>query len=276
MPHQDWVSVGEYTNRYSASAISIRLTTEGVPHRVVSSGLPDRDSTRWIEVPPEWADRAKEILVQPAVPEDELTEEALRFSRADDVNDITSSKHSIDSLLLQDVRQRPKLSIVVTLWSLLLVFGVPMLVTKGPLKAPSFEQLTEYLCDPLPPLATLGNRFQQYGLRITCRAGDQLIYQRQSVFNVSNQSGRLNCRRDGGYTRIWRMAPPAAYGEIVFHAVCGDHIVIDYKNSAANYESNKVFVTLLGCAIIILSTSALVTRWYRSQRSRQHARSMPL
>ena len=276
MPHQDWVSVGEYTNRYSASAISIRLTTEGVPHRVVSSGLPDSDSTRWIEVPPEWVDRAREILVQPAVPEDELTEEALRSSRADDVNDITCSKPSIDSLLLKDVGQRPKLSIVVTLWSLLLVFGVLMLVTKGPLKAPSFEQLTEYLCDPLPPLPTLGNRFQKYGLRLTCRAGDQLIYQRQSVFNVSNQSGRLNCRRDGGYTRIWRMAPPGAYGEIVFHAVCGDHIVIDYKNSAANYESNKVFVTLLGCAIIILSTSVLVTRWYRYQRSRQRARSMPL
>src|SRR5271154_6524541 len=145
MPHQDWVSVGEYTNAYSASVISIRLTNEDVPHRVVSSGLLGREiSTRWIEVPPEWADRAKEILAQPAVPEDELTEEALSSSRVEESNDITSSKISIDGLLPPDVGQRAKLSIVVTLWSLLLVFGVLMLLTRGPLNAPPFEQLTPY------------------------------------------------------------------------------------------------------------------------------------
>jgi hypothetical protein len=152
---------------------------------------------------------------------------------------------------------------VVILWGFLLLFGVLMLLTRGPLSAPPFEQLTQYVCDPLPPLPTLGNRFQQYGLRLTCHAGDQLIYQRESIFNVSNQSGRLECKRDGGLTRIWRMAPPGAYGEIVFHATCGDHIVIDYKNRAANYQLTKEFVTLLGCAIIILSALSLFMRWMR-------------
>jgi hypothetical protein len=179
---------------------------------------------------------------------------------------IGSSETSLDAPPPPPTGQRTSGSLVTILWGALLLFGVLMLLTRGPLSAPAFGQLTQYVCDPLPPLPTLGNRFQQYGLRLTCHAGDQSIYQRESIFNVSNQSGRLECRRDGGLTKIWRMAPPGAYGEIVFHATCGNHIVIDYKNSAANYESNKGFVTLLGCAIIILSTGVLFTRWFRYQR----------
>lgn len=189
---------------------------------------------------------------------------------------IGSSETSIDVSPPPPTGQRTSGNIVVILWSVLLLFGVLILLIRGPLNAPPFERLTQYVCDPLPPLPTLGNRFQQYGLRLTCHAGDQLIYQRESIFNVLNQGGRLSCKRDGGLTRIWRMAPPGAYGEVVFHATCGDHIVIDYKNSAANYESNKVFLTLLGCAFIILSMAVLVMRWSTRQRRGQHARSMLL
>jgi len=178
---------------------------------------------------------------------------------------IASSETSLDGLPPPELRQGTSDSVVVFLWSFLLLFGVLMLLTRGPLNAPPFEQLTQYVCDPLPALPTLGNRFQQYGLRLTCHAEGQLIYQREAIFNVSNQSGLLKCKREGGLTKIWRMAPPGAYGEIVFHATCGDHIVILYKNSAANYESNQYFITVLACTIIILSAASLIMKWQRRE-----------
>jgi hypothetical protein len=119
------------------------------------------------------------------------------------------------------------------LWTLLLVFGILMLVARGPFDAPRFEQLTQYVCDPLPPLPVLGNRSQSYRLRMTCRAGDQVVHQAQVVGDGSNPNGLKACRREGGTTRIWRMAPPSAYGPTVFHSTCGDHIVLLYKNRVA-------------------------------------------
>jgi hypothetical protein len=103
--------------------------------------------------------------------------------------------------------------------------GILMLIARGPLDAPPFEQLTQYVCDPPPPLPALGNRSQQYRLRLTCRAGDQLVYQRQTVNDGSNPNALKSCQREGGLTKIWRMAPPSAYGTTVFHSTCGDHIV---------------------------------------------------
>jgi hypothetical protein len=260
MPRQDWENVGEYANWHSASAISRRLTNEDVPHRVVSSGLPDRDSRRWIEVPPEWADRAKGILAQPAVPEEELTEEALSFPRVDDADVVNSSKPSFDALLPSSVGRRP-LSIVVTLWILLLVFGVLMLQIRGPLKAPPFEQLTQFVCDPLPVPPILGNRLQRYRLRLTCRDGGQVVYQRQTVSDGSNPNGQVACKKEGGRTTIWRMAPPDPYGGIVFHATCGEYIVVHYKTRASNYELTQILVTAIGSALVLSSAVALAKRW---------------
>jgi hypothetical protein len=147
------------------------------------------------------------------------------------------------------------------LWILLLVLGFLMLIARGPLNAPPFEQLTEYVCDPLPRFPVLGNRSQQYRLRLTCRAGGQLVYQRQAVNDGSNPTGLKSCQREGGLTRIWRMAPPSAYGATVFHATCGDYIVMLYKNRAAIYESTQRFVVTLACGIILLSLGGLTRKW---------------
>src|SRR6266478_4976785 len=76
-PHHDWISVGEFANSASAEVESTRLTIEGVPHRIMPSAFPIRDPTCWIWVPPEWVDKAKELLSHDAVPEDELTKLAL-------------------------------------------------------------------------------------------------------------------------------------------------------------------------------------------------------
>jgi hypothetical protein len=80
----DWVSVGEYADAYSAGIVSKRLTTEEVPHRIVTSGLPRGGPIRWIWVPPEWVDKAKEVLSHDAVPDDELTKLALNYPPPDD------------------------------------------------------------------------------------------------------------------------------------------------------------------------------------------------
>jgi hypothetical protein len=147
----------------------------------------------------------------------------------------------------------------VILWTLLLLFGIVMLIARSPSNAPSFESLTQYVCDPTPPLPGPGNRF----LRRTCRAADQVIYQRQSVVDGSNPSGLKACQREGGPIRIWRMAPPSAYGATVFHSTCGDHIIMLYANRAANYESTQLFIVILSTGLILLSLWGLTKRWLR-------------
>ena len=183
---------------------------------------------------------------------------------------IASSEALSDEPTALHSRRRTRASSMATiLWTLLLVFGILMLVARGPSDAPPFEQLTQYVCDPLPPLPVLGNRSQQYRLRLTCRARDQLVYLRQSVSDGSNPNGLKSCQREGGLTKIWRMAPPSAYGATVFHSTCGDHIVMLYKNRAAAYESTQRFVVTLACGLILLSLGALTRKWFYRRRSKK-------
>lgn len=179
------------------------------------------------------------------------------------LGDIASSTAPSETLESPERRRRSDGSTPSILCMLLLMCGILMLLVRGPLHAPPFESLTQYWCDPLPSLPSLGNRFQQYGLRLTCHTQGKLIYQRESISNFLNQSELLQCKRSGGLTRIWRMAPPDTYGEIVFHATCGDQIVILYKDRAAKYEANKFFITALAGSIIIVSAVSLFIIWIR-------------
>jgi hypothetical protein len=133
-----------------------------------------------------------------------------------------------------------------------------MLLVRTPLHAPSFESLTEYVCDPLPRLPNLGNRFQSYRLNLRCRAGDQVIFQRQSPFTGTNLSGVNACYREGGLTRIWRAATPGDYGAYVFQSTCGDKLISAYKNRAATYESTQRFVIAVACFVILVSLIGLI------------------
>jgi hypothetical protein len=67
--------------------VSARLTSEGIPNRVVASGF-IRDPTCSVWVPPEWIDKAKALLSQDVVPEDELTKLALSYPPPDDAGDL--------------------------------------------------------------------------------------------------------------------------------------------------------------------------------------------
>jgi hypothetical protein len=87
-PNEDWISAGEFANDLSAAVASARLSSEGIPNRIVTSSGFGRDPTCWIWVPPEWADKARELLSHDAVPEDELDKLALSYPPPDDAGDL--------------------------------------------------------------------------------------------------------------------------------------------------------------------------------------------
>ena len=72
----------------SAEVVSKRLSADGVPNRIVGEpvlGPGGPAATRWIWVPPEWQDKAKKILAEDAVTDEELGQVALNYSPPDDV-----------------------------------------------------------------------------------------------------------------------------------------------------------------------------------------------
>ena len=92
-PHHDWINVGEFSDSLSATVVSQRVTTEGIPNRMVhdTSGLSRGVPTCWIWVPSERADEAKKHLAQDRVPEDDLTKLALSYPPPDDAPDSNPS-----------------------------------------------------------------------------------------------------------------------------------------------------------------------------------------
>jgi hypothetical protein len=199
-------------------------------------------------------------IIQPDQREDRLAAQRIASSEA----------LAVDSAPLHPPGRTRGGSVATILWTLLLLLGILMLIARGPSDAPPFEQLTQYVCDPLPPLPVPGNRSQPYRLRLTCRAGDQLVYQRQGFNDGSNPNGSKACQREGGSTRIWRMAPPSAYGATVFHSTCGDHVVLLFKNRAAAYESTQRFIVTLACGLILLSLGGLTKKWFHRRRTIVH------
>jgi hypothetical protein len=151
------------------------------------------------------------------------------------------------------------------LWSLGLVLGILILLVRTPVHAPPFESLTEYVCDPLPPLPNLGNRYQRYQLNLRCRAGNQVIFQRQAVFTGSNSSGVKACIQEEGLIRIWRVASPSPYGAYVFQSTCAEHVIMAFKSRAATYESTQRFVITVACIIILVGALGLLRQLFRSR-----------
>jgi hypothetical protein len=196
-------------------------------------------------------------ILQPDEPEHELPSKVVLPSEA-----------SIELLEAPKRKLRRRRNMPIILWTLLLVFGILMLVVRTPLHAPPFDSLTQYVCDPLPRLPNLGNRFQSYSLRLRCRSGEQVLYQRESVFDGSNPSGLYACRRESGLTRIWRMRQPTEYGAYVFHSTCGDHTTMYYKNRAATYESKQLFSLAVAFLVILVSLIGL-THCLLSSRGRR-------
>jgi hypothetical protein len=152
------------------------------------------------------------------------------------------------------------------LWSMLLLLGILMSLVRSPINAPDFDQLTQYVCDPLPRLPIQANRLGTYPLEFKCRVGDQVLYQRQALINGSNPGGLRACKQEGSLIRIWRMPPHSAYGAYVFHSTCGDHVIMYYKNRAAAYQSTQQFVIAIACAVIFISAIGLGRKMLQPQR----------
>jgi hypothetical protein len=154
----------------------------------------------------------------------------------------------------------------VFLWSGLLLFGILILLARGPINAPPFEQLTQYVCAPIPPLPNLGYRSQSYNLRFTCRAGDKTVYQSGYPFDGSNPNASIACKRLGGIVRIWRYANPSPYGPYVFHSTCNDRVLMYYNVRATAYESTQRFVIVIGWLLIGIGGIGITRKLLVSRR----------
>lgn len=148
------------------------------------------------------------------------------------------------------------------LWSLGLLFGILIFLVHLPLNAPPIDQLTMYTCDRVPPLPNLGSR-QSYPLNLTCRAGNQVIYQRTNTIPYSYRATTIPCRKQVGQTQIWRAVPPSPYGSYVFQVTCGDAIITNYKTRAASYETTQRFVIAFGTLFTLLSAIGLTVSLIR-------------
>jgi hypothetical protein len=69
----------------------------------------------------------------------------------------------------------------VILWSLLLVTGFLLLISKGPLQASPFNALTAFACDPQPIYQSSWVRGQRRSFFYVCKSGNHVLYQRSSI-----------------------------------------------------------------------------------------------
>jgi hypothetical protein len=177
---------------------------------------------------------------------------------------IAASAAPVDALIPPQPR-RPTSGggMAVIFCSLLLLFGVFMLLGRGPSTAPPFETLTQYACDPLPVFRGWG--YARGGLLFTCRSGDKIVYVRGPP--VDNSTVWNACRRAGGLIRVWRPPIPSPYGRRVFHVTCNDRVVANYPYQASNYESTQRFIIAVACGLIVLGGSGMGSGlWHRRQK----------
>lgn len=79
MSKDDWITVGEYPNSSCAQIASALLTESSVPHRIWPNTRPAPMASKpyLIYVAPELGDRAREVLADSSISEDELAALAL-------------------------------------------------------------------------------------------------------------------------------------------------------------------------------------------------------
>jgi hypothetical protein len=180
----------------------------------------------------------------------------------------TESPDALDYPESHREQRTRRIPMPVFFWSGLLAFGILILLARSPINAPPFVQLTQYVCDPVPPLASrgYGNRSQSYNPQFTCRAADIVVYQRGHPFDGSNPDAVSSCKRSGGILRIWRHANPSPYGPYVFQSSCNDQFLMLYKDRATAYEASQSFVIVVGWLLIGVGGIGLARKILVSRR----------
>jgi len=144
-------------------------------------------------------------------------------------------------------------------WSLLLVFGVLVLLNRGPSQAPPLAELTAYRCDPLPASPAARPRDTRAGPLI-CRAGNEVIHPRGVPPMGSNAAAWRSCVQAGGVITLWRHAPPSPYGARIFQTACGEKIYFSHRAAAEGYATARATSFLVGAGAIGLALGALALK----------------
>jgi hypothetical protein len=144
-------------------------------------------------------------------------------------------------------------------WSLLLVFGVLILLNLGPSQAPPLAELTAYRCDPLP--ISPEGRPRNTGARpLTCRSGTEVIHPRGIPPIGSNGAGWSACVQAGGVITLWRHPLPSPYGARIFQTACGEKIYFSHRAAAEGYATARATLFLVGAGAIGLALGALALK----------------
>ncbi len=143
-------------------------------------------------------------------------------------------------------------------WSLLLVFGVLVLLNLGPSQAPPLAELTAYRCDP-PPVPLEGHPRNTRATPSTCRAGNEVIHPRGGVPG-SSAAGWSACVQAGGVITLWRHPLPSPYGARIFQTACGEKIYFSHRAAAEGYATARATLFLVGAGAIGLALGALALK----------------
>ena len=177
----------------------------------------------------------------------------------------------LDNTLIypQPRRESSGKEVPVILWLLLLVTAFLLLISRGPMRAPPFNALTAFTCDPQPIYQSSWMRGQLRSFLYVCKSGNHVLYQRSSIPVTGRFSAWRSCGRAKGIITIWRYRNPSPYGSYVFQSSCGGEVYASYASQSTNYSAAQTSVAIIAWGLLILSGGRLTVlgyRWFRCRK----------
>ncbi len=153
------------------------------------------------------------------------------------------------------------------LLSLLLAFGVLMLIDLGPGRAPPFASLVAYRCDIVPGEQSSTPRRAASSAPVhTCRAGDAIVEARGALPVGGDAVGWSRCVRTGGTIIIWREPLPSPYGARIFQTACNERVFFSYDAGARAYSAGHATGLLFAIGSAALAAAGLLLRFLNGRR----------
>jgi hypothetical protein len=154
------------------------------------------------------------------------------------------------------------------LWLLLSITGVLLLISGTPLRAPPFEALTPFACDPHPVFQSGWMRGQQSPFLYVCKSGNQPVLQRTSIPIAGRLAAWRSCGRTNGVITIWRYSNPSPYGSYIFQSACGGEVYASYAAQSAHYSAAQMTGGIIAWSLVILGAGGLAVCSYHWLRRR--------